>query len=97
MLFQLWLFLGLNLGGNPIQFPPQHIVSQGVNVILSYLYQEFQNRSAQHSRAEGEPFLNIFQAPLIYEAKYAFTECGRQVQLLLHSIRGTKMSDVFAQ
>ncbi|CAK8689517.1 unnamed protein product [Clavelina lepadiformis] len=36
---------GLNLRGNPLVMPPQHIVDQGVYVILSYLYQELQNRT----------------------------------------------------
>ncbi|XP_076814909.1 uncharacterized protein LOC143461041 isoform X7 [Clavelina lepadiformis] len=36
---------GLSLRGNLLVMPPQHIVDQGVYVILSYLYQELQNRT----------------------------------------------------
>nr|XP_002130075.1 leucine-rich repeat-containing protein 27 isoform X1 [Ciona intestinalis]XP_009859355.1 leucine-rich repeat-containing protein 27 isoform X2 [Ciona intestinalis] len=36
---------GLNLRGNPLVVPPQHITDQGVYVILSYLWQELQNRT----------------------------------------------------
>uniref|UniRef100_H2Z7T4 Leucine-rich repeat-containing protein 27 n=1 Tax=Ciona savignyi TaxID=51511 RepID=H2Z7T4_CIOSA len=35
---------GLNLRGNPLVVPPAHIIDQGVFVILSYLWQELQNR-----------------------------------------------------
>nr|CAB3263515.1 leucine-rich repeat-containing protein 27 [Phallusia mammillata] len=53
---------GLNLRGNPLQMPPQHIVDQGVYVILSYLYQELQNRTKEpplvHEQVEKLSLVN---------------------------------------
>ena len=62
----MMFFSGLSLQGNPLQYPPQHIVDQGVYVILSFLYQELQNRS-RHSDSIGTQLFSDLQAqPRLY-------------------------------